>query len=189
MNFKRILVAINHSPLTSIVFDRALHIAQQEQARLTILYCLFDVVGYNSAIASGGLYGVYPGFVEPLNNEIIQSEIQSEIQQAEDWLKECCQKATALNISTEYQQQFGEPGATILSVAHQWNADLIILGRHDRSKIAEFFTGSVSNDVVHQAHCSVLVIKDNITLTENPQLAVAQSQMSAQPLGLQAVGA
>ena len=185
MNFKRILVAINHSPLTSIVFDRALHLAQQEQARLTILYCLFDVVGYNSAIPSGGLYGIYPGFVEPLNNELIQSEIQ----QAEDWLKECCQKATALNISTEYQQQFGEPGATILSVAHQWNADLIILGRHDRSKIAEFFTGSVSNDVVHQAHCSVLVIKDNITLTETPQLAVAQSQMNAQPLGMQAVGA
>jgi hypothetical protein len=32
MNFKRILVAINHSLLTSIVFDRALNLAQQEQA-------------------------------------------------------------------------------------------------------------------------------------------------------------
>lgn len=181
MNFKRILVAINHSPITSLVFDRALHLAQQEQASLTILHCLFDIVGYNSTIASGGLYGIYPGFVEPLNNQIIQSGIQ----QAEDWLKECYQKATALNISTEYQQQFGEPGATILSVAHQWNADLIVLGRHDRSKVAEFFMGSVSNDVVHQAHCSVLIIKDNQTLAEESQLGIAQPELSEQPLGLE----
>ncbi len=148
---------------------------------MTILHCLFDIVGYNSAIASGGMYGIYPGFSEPLNNEIIQSEIQ----QAEDWLKVCCQKATALNISTEYQQQFGEPGATILSIAHQWNADLIVLGRHDRSKVAEFFMGSVSNDVVHQAHCSVLVIKDNQTLAAESQLREAQPEPIDRPLGLQ----
>lgn len=87
--------------------------------------------------------------------------LQLEVEQAKAWLQEYSQKATALNIPTEYQHHVGEPGAMILSIAQQWNADLIILGRHDQSAIAEFFTGSVSNHVVHDANCSVLVIKDD----------------------------
>jgi nucleotide-binding universal stress UspA family protein len=52
-------------------------------------------------------------------------------------------------------------------VAQQWNADLIILGRHDQSAITEFFTGSVSNPVVDRANCSVLVIKNDINRLAN----------------------
>lgn len=161
MNFKRILVAINHSPLTSIVFDRALHLAQQGQANLMILHCLKNVAGLQPPGQSGDRFGLYPypsntGFSQLLQDETLQLEVE----QAKAWLQEYFQKATALNIPTEYQHHFGEPGATILSIAQQWNADLIILGRHDQSAIAEFFTGSVSNHVVYHANCSVLVIKE-----------------------------
>jgi nucleotide-binding universal stress UspA family protein len=162
MNFKRILVAINHSPLTSIVFDRALHLAQQGQANLMILHCLKDVAALQPLSQSGDRFGLYPypsntGFSQLLQDEMLQLEVE----QAKAWLQEYSQKATALNIPTEYQHHVGEPGAMIISIAQQWNADLIILGRHDQSAIAEFFTGSVSNYVVHHANCSVLVIKDN----------------------------
>ncbi|MHC5935256.1 universal stress protein [Nostoc sp.] len=167
MNFKRILVAINHSPLTSIVFDRALNLAQQEQAKLMILHCLVDFTAINPGFESGGTFGLYPintGFSPSLREETLQLEIE----QAKAWLQEYCDQATARNISTEYQHHFGEPGATISSVAQEWNADLIVLGRHDHSAmgyapleaIAEFFVGSVSNHVVDHANCSVLVIKD-----------------------------
>ncbi|MBW4444861.1 MAG: universal stress protein [Plectolyngbya sp. WJT66-NPBG17] len=44
MNFQRILVAINHSLLTSTVFDRALNLAQKEQAHLMILHCLIEPI-------------------------------------------------------------------------------------------------------------------------------------------------
>jgi nucleotide-binding universal stress UspA family protein len=159
MNFKRILVAINHSPLTSIVFDRALNLAQQEQANLMILHCLADFTAIEPGFQSGGTLGLYPintGFSQPFREETLQLEIE----QAKTWLQEYCDRATNRNISTEYQHNFGEPGATISSVAQEWNADLIVLGRHDHSAIAEFFVGSVSNHVVDRANCSVLVIKD-----------------------------
>jgi nucleotide-binding universal stress UspA family protein len=159
MNFKRILVAINHSLLTSIVVERALNLAQQEQANLMILHCLVDVAKLDPLIESGGRFGLYPfdtGFSQSLHKETFQLETE----QVKAWLEEYCQKATALNIPTEYQHHFGEPAATIFSVAQQWNADLIILGRHDHSPIVEFFTGSLSNYVVHHANCSVLVVKD-----------------------------
>jgi nucleotide-binding universal stress UspA family protein len=168
MNFKRILVAINHSLITSIVVERALHLAQQEQANLMIVHCLVGVAALDPLIESGGMFGLYPintGFSQSLNNETLQLEIE----QAKAWLQEYCQKATALNIPTEYEHHFGEPSETVLSVAQQWNADLIILGRHDRSRITEFFTGSVSNYMIHHANCSVLVIKDiNLDKNEEP---------------------
>jgi nucleotide-binding universal stress UspA family protein len=36
-------------------------------------------------------------------------------------------------------------------------ADLIIVGRKDRSGLEELLLGSVSSDVVHHAPCAVLV--------------------------------
>jgi nucleotide-binding universal stress UspA family protein len=159
MKFKRILVAINHSALTSTVVDRAFHLAQQEQANLMILHCLIDIVMVPPMAESTGTFGIYPintGFSQSIRDETLQLEIE----QGKTWSQEYLHQATALNISTEYQQRFGEPGATITNVAQEWNTDLVILGRHDRSGIAEFFTGSVSNHVVHHANCSVLVIKD-----------------------------
>lgn len=81
--------------------------------------------------------------------------------QADAWLQEYSQKAIAVNVPTEYQHQIGDSGPAIWSVAQQWKADLIIvLSRYDQSAIAEFFTGSVSNYVVHYEACSVLVVKE-----------------------------
>ena len=137
MNFKSILVAINHSPLTSVVFDRALNLAQQEQAKLMILHCLVDLTAIDPGLQLGGRFGLYPintGFSQSFREETLQLEIE----QAKTWLQEYRDRATSLNISTEYQHHFGELGATISSVAQEWNADLIVLGRHDHSAIAFF---------------------------------------------------
>ena len=97
MKFKRILVAINHSPLTSIVFDRALDLAQQEQANLMILHCLVNFAAIDPGLESSGTFGLYPintGFSQSFSDETLQLEIE----QAKTWLEEYSQKATALNI-------------------------------------------------------------------------------------------
>ena len=99
MNFKRILVAINHSPLTSIVFDRALNLAQQEQAKLMILHCLVNSTAINPGFVSSGTFGLYPiktGFSPSLREETLQREIE----QAKTWLKEYCHQANSLSINT-----------------------------------------------------------------------------------------
>jgi nucleotide-binding universal stress UspA family protein len=178
MKFKRILVAMIHSPLASMVFDRALHLAHQEQAHLLLLHCLAESIGFDPLLESGGALDIYP--------QIVQDEtLPEKLQQAEDWLKAMAQEAVALDIPTAYERHFGEAGATICDVAQQWNADLIVLGRQDDSVIVEFFTGSVSNHVVHHAPCSVLVIKDGIDkpiansplVVEQPQTNIQQAEM------------
>ena len=100
MNFKSILVAINHSPLTSVVFDRALNLVQQEQAKLMILHCLVDLTAIDPGLQFGR-FGLYP-----INTEFSQSfreeTLQREIEQAKTWLQEYCDRATSLNISTPF---------------------------------------------------------------------------------------
>ncbi|MBW4442002.1 MAG: universal stress protein [Plectolyngbya sp. WJT66-NPBG17] len=158
------MVAINHSLLTSAVFDQALDLAQKEQASLMILHCLLDVAEFTPLVESGATVGLYPidaGFSQWSSIELLQSEVQDTIA----WLQDYCQKSVNLKIPTEYQYQIGKPEIAIRTVAQQWKADLIILGRHDHSAITEFFTGSVSNDVIHHANCSVLVVKNSEVFT------------------------
>jgi universal stress protein A len=52
----------------------------------------------------------------------------------------------------------GEPGDTIVRVADEHGADLIVLGMAHHSRLARVL-GSVSDDVAHRAHCDVLLVR------------------------------
>jgi nucleotide-binding universal stress UspA family protein len=54
----------------------------------------------------------------------------------------------------------GDPETEILEHAREWGADLIAVGWHDRSRLERLLVGSVSEHVVKNAPCSVLVLKD-----------------------------
>lgn len=53
----------------------------------------------------------------------------------------------------------GKPKNEIISVAKEWNADLIILGAHGHEKAETFRIGSISAMVSTYAPCSVLVVR------------------------------
>ena len=47
----------------------------------------------------------------------------------------------------------------ILDRARNWDADLIVLGTHDRRGLKRFFLSSISTAVAKRAHCSVRVVR------------------------------
>ena len=61
------------------------------------------------------------------------------------------------NVSTELVE--GDPKSQIIDIAHEWRADMIILGSHGRTGLDRFLMGSVSQGVVRHAHCSVEIIR------------------------------
>ncbi|MEM9907768.1 MAG: universal stress protein [Cyanobacteria bacterium P01_D01_bin.44] len=67
-------------------------------------------------------------------------------------------------VATEWTQAVGEPGRQICQVARDWQADLILIGRHNRSGLSELWIGSVSNYVMHHAGCSVIVVQAPINV-------------------------
>jgi nucleotide-binding universal stress UspA family protein len=52
----------------------------------------------------------------------------------------------------------GPAGEAVLAVARDIEADLIVTGSRGRGRIARTLLGSVSSELVHKAHCDVLVV-------------------------------
>jgi len=55
----------------------------------------------------------------------------------------------------------GGPASSIVEIADEWGADLIVVGSHGYGFWGRTFYGSVSEQVVHHAHCSVLVARSH----------------------------
>lgn len=54
---------------------------------------------------------------------------------------------------------FGTPDSRIVETAEKMGADLIVLGSHGYKQWERLLLGSVSDSVVHHAHCSVMVVR------------------------------
>ncbi|NEP00837.1 MAG: universal stress protein [Symploca sp. SIO2E9] len=158
MLFTKILVALDRSPQAAVVFAEALEVAHIEGSSLMLFNCLHsqNEESMASFIGIGTLADVN---MYHAAKQIQRENLQKEIEQVQDWLQNYCQQATAKDIPTEFDYGLGEPGALICDRAKKWGADLIIVGRRGHQGLAEVFLGSVSNYVVHHAHCSVLVVQ------------------------------
>ena len=55
--------------------------------------------------------------------------------------------------------ELGQPAQTIIEAAESWDADLIVVGSHGHGFWGRIALGSVSDAVVHNANCSVVVVK------------------------------
>lgn len=54
--------------------------------------------------------------------------------------------------------RLGSPAAAILQTATDIQADVIVVGTHQRKGLERFFLGSVAESVVREAHCPVMVV-------------------------------
>ena len=54
--------------------------------------------------------------------------------------------------------EVGRPDETVLEIASRFKCDTIIVGRSDKSAMDRFILGSVSNHVVRNADCTVIIV-------------------------------
>lgn len=156
MVFKKILVALDNSSQSSLVVEQALELAQKQESHLMLFHCInWEMDGawtpFVGTLGDMDMYGTF----QRLQRERLQNEVET----VHRWLQTYCQQATAQNIPCELDCKLGDVGPQICAVAHQWEADVIVLGRRGRRGFSEFLLGSVSNYVLHYAPCSVLVVQ------------------------------
>jgi nucleotide-binding universal stress UspA family protein len=174
MGFRRILAAIDQSPLSQTVFEQALDLAKDNQAQLLLFHCLTaDLVSTPPPFA--GELGLSPQIV----SQAYQSQylrFDEQLRQIQLLLHQYYQTATQQSVVTECDYRTIEPGQGLCQAAHRWNADLIVMGRRGRKGLSEVILGSVSNYVMHHANCAVLVIQPKQSVLEPNQAAVLVEQ-------------
>jgi len=114
MGFKKILVAIDNSPLASVVFEQSQ--SQLKRSSLILFHCI------NS---------------DNLSQITFLTEAETKTEQAQAWLRPYCQKAKDGGIPTECVCSVGAARPLNLSPCRKLGANLIILGRKDAPGLAK----------------------------------------------------
>ena len=158
--YQRILVALGEDDaINAKVLQEAIAIAAPSEATLNLMHVLLPPEsGYPNPmyITADGMHSAVN--VDAFQLYIGQWQIEQKTnQQVLD--AKANQVQQEHGVATEWTQAVGDPGRQICQVAKDWQADLIVIGRHNRSGLSELWLGSVSNYVMHHAGGSVIVVK------------------------------
>jgi nucleotide-binding universal stress UspA family protein len=157
--FRKILVALDRSPMNKAVFQAALDLAKNSDVSLMLLH-----VPSLDDPESPSMPALFGGDYHPLGSDRSVMEIYQELWQAYEakgleMLKQFAAEASAAGVPVEYSQNSGPAGRVICEFAKTMGADLVVLGRRGHSGFNELLLGSVSNYVMHHVHCSLLTVQ------------------------------
>lgn len=80
----------------------------------------------------------------------------------------CHLKALAGDLPISFRIVVGYPVGAILNVAHEENADLIVIASHTHNSSHLQLHGSVAEGVLRQTHCPVLVLRQPAHAPKRP---------------------
>lgn len=101
---------------------------------------------------------LYGGYL-PDTSEIEKAARENATKVVDEALKTLTETFEGRSIDVTSEVLFGSPESRIVETAEDSHADLIVLGSHGHTRWERLLLGSVSNSVVHHAHCSVLVVR------------------------------
>jgi nucleotide-binding universal stress UspA family protein len=112
-------------------------------------------VAEQPAIVSAGMEsGFAGGFATP---QEVDSAWADAVNEATAGLERTARALGTTNVETSVER--GSPGTVLCERAEALNADVVVVGSRGRGAIRRVLLGSVSNYVVHNAPCPVLVIR------------------------------
>jgi len=153
--YEKILVAIDTSAIGDRVFNTALQLAKIDNSNLMLVHILSEEVQESPV----SLWPMSIGYDPQIMKEYHQLWEKFE-QECLQMLQSKATLAKDVGFQAEFTQVRGNPGREICKIAQEWSADLIVMGRRGHSVLSELVLGSVSNYVIHRAHCSVHVVQD-----------------------------
>ena len=141
VSFRRILIAVDESPIAAHAADVGAQLATALGAELARVY----VVDPTQTVA--------PDSGVPAADLIALAE-----KDAKRLLAGFRQRAPQGNPSLEFVA-VGKPASEIVKTAKEWPADVIVIGSHGRHGLERALLGSVAEGVMRHAPCSVLVVR------------------------------
>jgi nucleotide-binding universal stress UspA family protein len=135
-----VLLATDLSPASTAATDQAIDLAIQLKARLLIVNIMDP--------GRGGLLR-HRDPIRPVEERRDRAEVAQQI----------AERARTNGAEAMFLVWEGDVGDGILAAAEAERADVIVVGSRGRSGVGRYLLGSVSDFIVHRAHCPVLVVR------------------------------
>ena len=175
---KKILVAVDRSQGCKSIFATAVSLAQATNAQLMLLHVLAKTEPEHPISPT---FSYYP-FVQPQDHVLYQKEFARYEQHGLEFLRNLAREASRAGVNPDFTQLAGNPASIICELAHNWSADLIVVGSRGLRGVKEMFLGSVSNYVTHHAFCSVLIVPHNLNVARESGFTSGSSAVAEHPV-------
>ena len=147
--FSTILVPLDGSKNADKALDTAISISKKNQAKLILFHVVDDyVLDFMTDIE---------GMEIPNSTTVkVKSGLKKK---AIKMLDERSNKVLKNKIDCKTEIRIGDIGDEILNYSKQNQIDLIIMGARGLGKLKQLLLGSVSNKIVTNSHCPVMIVK------------------------------
>jgi nucleotide-binding universal stress UspA family protein len=163
MTFTHILIPTDFSEPAHRALRYALGEATVHHATVTLLHVLPAHTGTDVYFLTGGP-GARPDFEPALERRfgtstppqprvVLQDHHEAALTQLRDLMPASFEGSWDVDVAA------GAPAETIVHMAHERGADLIVMGTHGRTGLHHMLLGSVAEKVVRLAPCPVLTVK------------------------------
>ena len=148
---RKILVPTDFSEDSDLAFRMALSIAVKYQARIFLLHVISNTVQQSLADYC-------------LDQSIVARVLSESIVFSNEKLQEVIDKnQQSGNIKVIPDVRKGQPYEEILKEASERKIDLIVIASHGKTGLQKYFIGSVTEKVMKEAKCPVLLIRSQET--------------------------
>ena len=144
--FKKILVPVDGSEPSDAAVSLAIRLARDQDS--TIAFVHVCEVAKIAAMVGGPTIGVDPSYA-----------LEAEREWGDQTLRRALDRAGSGGVDADTCLEEGSSVTTILEVAREQHADLIVMGSHGRGGITRVLLGSVTEGVLRHTHIPVMVIR------------------------------
>ncbi len=137
---KKLLLATDLTEASASATDEAFELAGRLEASLLVV----SVIDPGSLLMPGGRFRVRLDQVRE-RRELLAQEL--------------VERGRMGGIDVSFLIWTGDPGDMIVEAAEAEHADMVLVGSHGRGAVGRLFLGSVSEHVVRNAPCPVLVVR------------------------------
>ena len=102
--------------------------------------------------------------------ELLQQTKQMLKDKARELLTAASERLSRAGLSCSTLIRAGHPARELVRIANKRDVDLVVLGSHGLGGIKRFLLGSISDQVLAYAPCSVLIVRPSTTTTAAPAI-------------------